>query len=90
MSGSPSDNFTVNTNPMSGYVTTQMSNAVDATEDNVTQTMTQALADGEITTSEALQLQLDIARWSLTTNLTSQALKSMQDGTSQIIRNVGA
>ncbi len=90
MSIKPTQGFTTNESPMSGYVANEMSTAVAGTEDNVTQTMEAALGDGEITTSEALQLQLDIARWSLTTNLTSQALKSMQDGTSAIIRNVGS
>lgn len=49
-----------------------------------------AAQGGELSTAEALQLQLEISRWSLTVNMTTQAMKAMHDTTSAVLRNISA
>ena len=61
---------------------------INRAESDLNDALAAAAADGEITTEEALDLQLAMSNWSLMVQTTTNMMKSMEDAHAAIVRNL--
>ena len=70
-----------------GAVGEIMTSFINDAETNVN-TVLELAQDGDISTGDALQLQLAISHWSLSVNMATQTTKAVHDTTASVLRNV--